>query len=190
VIRGERLRVRFGAVTALSLDRLEIAAGERVAVTGPNGCGKSTLLRVLAGLLAPTSGRITGAPPPGRTVLVHQEPYFFHGSVRRNLAWALRTARRPAAEIEDWLQRAHAVELAERPAQALSVGQRRRLAVARALAAAPDVLLLDEPLAGLDARNRRIILSELELFRGTLVVAMPESNGIRTDRTVSLAAGS
>ncbi|MCZ6650307.1 MAG: ATP-binding cassette domain-containing protein [Acidobacteria bacterium] len=180
------LRVSFGAVTALRLDNLDLREKETVGVVGPNGSGKSTLLRVLAGLLPPTSGTISNLPRPGRVVLVHQEPYFFAGSVRENLAYALRLAGQPASVVETWMQRAQAEHLADRPARTLSVGERRRLAIARALAVAPQLLLVDEPLAALDAVHRDIIKNELADFSGTLVVAASTADGLSYDRIVRL----
>jgi len=180
------LRVRFGDVTVLRLDKLDLRENETVGVVGPNGSGKSTLLRVLAGLLLPTSGNIRNLPRPGQVVLVHQEPYFFTGSVRDNLVYALRLAGLPAAAAETWMQRAQAEHLADRPAGTLSVGERRRLAIARALAVAPQLLLVDEPLAALDAVHRDIIMNELADFTGTLVVAGPTADGLGYDRIVNL----
>jgi len=180
------LCVRFGNVTALRLARLDLAEKETVGVVGPNGSGKSTLLRVLAGLLPATSGTISNLPRPGRVVLVHQEPYFFAGSARENMAYALRLAGRPASEAEGWLQRAQAEHLADRPARTLSVGERRRLAIARALAVAPQLLLVDEPLAALDTVHRDIIKNELADFPGTLLVAAPVVDGLTYDRIVNL----
>jgi len=186
VIRVRDLRVCFGSVTALRLDRMDLREKETVCVVGPNGSGKSTLLRVLAGLLPPTSGIISNLPRPGRVVLVHQEPYFFAGSVRENMIYALRLAGRPAAVAEIWMQRAKAEHLADRPAMTLSVGERRRLAIARALAVAPQLLLVDEPLAALDVRHRDIIRNELADFAGTLLVATPVVDGLDYDRVVRL----
>jgi len=186
MISARNLRVSFGEVTALRLAALDLRAHETVGVIGPNGSGKSTLLRVLAGLLPPSAGTITDLPRPGKVVLVHQEPYFFTGSVRENLAYALRLTAQPAAGVEHWLQRAQAEHLADRPAMALSVGERRRLAVARALAAAPELLLVDEPLAALDAVHREIIKNELAGYSGTLLVAAPVPDGLAFDRVITL----
>ncbi len=186
MIRVRNLRVCFGDVAALRLDNLDLREKETVGVVGANGSGKSTLLRVLAGLLPPTSGTISNLPRPGRVVLVHQEPYFFSGSVRENLTYALRLAGRPVSAAETWMQRAQAEHLAERPARTLSVGERRRLAIARALAVEPQLLLVDEPLAALDAVHRDIIRNELADFDGTLLVAAPADDGMGYDRVVRL----
>ncbi|WP_377324391.1 sulfate/molybdate ABC transporter ATP-binding protein [Pimelobacter simplex] len=145
----------------------EVADGETVALLGPNGAGKSTTLSVLGGLLRPDAGRIvldgeelTGpgtwvAPHARRTALLAQDPLLFpHLSVLENVAFGPRstgTGRRAArAAAEHWLAEVDAAELAgRRPAQ-LSGGQAQRVAVARALAADPRLLLLDEPMAALD----------------------------------------
>ena len=146
------------------MDRLEIAPGDRLGVIGPNGSGKSTLLRVLAGLLEPTAGTVEGLPPPGRVVLVHQRPYLFRGTALANVSFALRAQHRGVREAREWLGRLDATHLAGRPARALSGGERRRVAVARALAARPDVLLLDEPLAALDVPGRQAVAQACAAF--------------------------
>jgi tungstate transport system ATP-binding protein len=180
------LCVRFGAVRALQLQHLEIGTGDRVGVQGPNGCGKSTLLRVLAGLLAPTSGHVEGLPRPGRTVLVHQRPFFFRGTARDNVAYALKLHHRPASEAMEWLERLGAGHLSERWAKALSGGERRRVAIARALATRPEVLLLDESFAALDERGTGAVRSVLEQFDGTLVCAAPELGDEPVERVLKL----
>jgi ABC-type sulfate/molybdate transport systems ATPase subunit len=186
VIRVRGLAVRFNGVEGLRLDTLDIEANERVGIAGPNGSGKTTLLRVLAGLLRPTRGEVAGLPPPGRTVLVHQHPYFFRGTARDNVAFALRLKRRPPAEATAWLDRLGIARLADRTAQVLSAGERRRVAVARALAAAPEVLLLDEPFSALDDEGKDSVLAALESFAGTLVIAAPHLNDGLVDRVVEL----
>lgn len=184
-VRG--LRVSFGDVEALRLETLDVADGERLGVTGPNGCGKSTLLRVLAGLQAPTAGSATGLPPPGRVTLVHQRPYFFRGSARDNVAWALRLHGRPADGADAWLERFGASQLGARPARELSGGESRRVAIARALAVEPEVLLLDEPFAALDDDGHTALREALAAFPGTLVIAGPDIHPADTDRTIALA---
>lgn len=187
MIRVTDLIVQQGEQVLLRLPSLEIADGERVGIQGTNGSGKSTLLRVLAGLLPPTAGRVEGCPPPGRTVLVHQHPYLFHGTARQNVAYALRRAKRPASEALEWLRRFGADEWADRKARELSVGEQRRVALARAFATGPQVLLLDEPLAGLDEAGIEGLTAELAVFSGTLIVAAPELSTLAMTRTVRLS---
>ena len=156
---------RHGARTVLAVESLSLGAGERVAVVGPNGAGKSTLLRILAFVETPAEGSISlgGQAVQSRAALraarrrvtlVEQRPFLFHGSVLDNVAWGLRArgesraaAERAAREALDLLQ-ARALE--GRDSRALSGGEMQRIAVARALAVAPDVLLLDEPVSGAD----------------------------------------
>lgn len=186
MIRARGLTVRFGDVQALSLDVLDVGDGERVGVTGTNGSGKSTLLRVLAGLQVPTSGSVEGCPPPGRTVLVHQRPYFFRGTARDNVAYALRLHHRATDEASAWLEQLGASHLADRAAKKLSGGERRRVAVARALATRPEVLLLDEPFAALDEAGVRQVTAAIEAFDGTLLIAAPELDDGLVERFVTL----
>lgn len=145
----------------------EVAAGETVAILGPNGAGKSTTLDVLGGLLRPDSGRVvldgeelTGdgrwvAPHARRTALLAQDPLLFpHLSVLENVAFGPRSrgeGRAAArASAATWLAEVDATDLADRRPARLSGGQAQRVAVARALAADPRLLLLDEPMAALD----------------------------------------
>ncbi len=185
MIRARGLRVRLDGVEALRLDSIEVRDGERVGVRGPNGSGKSTLLRVLAGLLEPTEGTFEA---PRRTVLVHQQPYFFRGTARENVAYALKLNRRPPREAGEWLERLGAAAFADRPASTLSEGERRRVAVARALAARPEALLLDEPFAGLDAAGLATVTAALRAFEGALVIAAPQLDGAPVDRVLALTA--
>ena len=150
-----------------------VAAGEVLAVLGPNGAGKSTALHVIAGLLRPDHGMVRlgdrlltdtaagiNVPTHDRRVgLLLQDPLLFpHMSVAANVAFGPNTRRartRPArakqkATAMHWLREVDAEALANRKPRQLSGGQAQRVAIARALAAEPDVLLLDEPLAGLD----------------------------------------
>ncbi|WP_101946781.1 sulfate/molybdate ABC transporter ATP-binding protein [Mycobacterium sp. 3519A] len=140
----------------------DVAAGEVLAVLGPNGAGKSTALHVIAGLVRPDRGevrvgqRVLTDTAAGIHVATHdrrvglllQDPLLFpHLSVIRNVAFAPRSSRAAAAH---WLAEVDAAELGDRLPRQLSGGQAQRVALARALAAEPDVLLLDEPLTGLD----------------------------------------
>jgi len=182
VIHLEDIRVRFGEVEALTLESLTISEGERLGIQGRNGCGKTTLLRILAGLLRPTEGRVTGLLPPGRVVLVHQRPYLFHGTALENVVWALKARRRPVGEARPWLERMGALHLERRAARDLSGGERRRVALARAFAAAPEMLLLDEPFAALDPAGAAALVGVLDAFDGTLVIAGPDTAPAHIDR--------
>jgi molybdate transport system ATP-binding protein len=139
-----------------------VAAGEVLALLGPNGAGKSTALHLIAGLVRPDRGevrvgdrvltdtatRVHVATHDRRVGLLLQDPLLFpHLSVTRNVAFAPRSSR---AAARHWLAEVDAAELADRNPRQLSGGQAQRVALARALAAEPDVLLLDEPLTGLD----------------------------------------
>jgi NitT/TauT family transport system ATP-binding protein len=175
---AEDVRVAFPgpgrrAAPTVALDglSLDVGAGEIVALIGPNGCGKSTFLRVVAGLLAPERGAVTidgdaiTAPDP-RIGLVFQEPRLLPWrSVADNVTWPLELAGWPAdrraTRLAELLQLVDLEEAAGlRPVQ-LSGGMRQRAAIARALAFAPEVLLLDEPFSALDALTRERFNLEL-----------------------------
>lgn len=151
---------------------LDVRPGEFVSVLGPSGCGKTTLLRLIDGLLAPDSGTIGiggRAPRPGRHIgFVFQSfrliPW---ANTLRNVAFPLELAGVGRAEREavarDWLERVGLSRFAEAYPAELSGGMKQRVALARAFAGDPDILLLDEPFASLDAQTREIM--QLELLR-------------------------
>src|SRR5215204_482558 len=159
---------RFGDFVALDNVSLEIPDGDLTALLGPSGGGKSTLLRVIAGLETPDDGSVafsgedaTGLPPQRRNVGFVFQHYaaFKHMSVARNVAFGLEIRKRPKAEIErrvkELLELVHLEAFAHRRPSQLSGGQRQRMALARALAVEPRVLLLDEPFGALDAQVRK-----------------------------------
>jgi len=161
---------------------LSLTAGPLTVVLGPNGAGKSLLLRLLHGLIAPAAGRISwaGRAPDRalrlRQALVFQRPVLLRRSVAANLRYALAAhgirGRERQARAEAWLARAGLAELARRPARLLSGGEQQRLALARALACDPEVLLLDEPTASLDPASALAIETLIRAARdaGTKVV--------------------
>ncbi len=173
-IRLEGLTQRYGGQTVVDGVSLEIAAGELFFLLGPSGCGKTTLLRCIAGLARPAAGRVflgeedvTDLPPHRRdTALVFQSYALWpHLTVRDNVAFGLEMRRVTPSERARRVAEALAlVRMSERadarPAQ-LSGGQQQRVALARALVVRPRCLLLDEPLASLDARLREDMRGEI-----------------------------
>ena len=167
-IRVEGLSKRFGDFEALKNVSLDIPDGELTALLGPSGSGKSTLLRIIAGLETPDEGSVwlgeqdvTRVPPQKRGigfVFQHYAP-FKHMTVRDNVAFGLTIRKRPRAEIDrrvkELLHLVQIEQFADRYPAQLSGGQRQRMALARALAVEPEVLLLDEPFGALDARVRK-----------------------------------
>ncbi len=148
----------FGALQALREVTLSIAPGESVALLGANGSGKSTLLRVLHGLLRPTSGTCL-ADPGLRQAMLFQRPFMLRTTAQNNVALALWLRGTPWRESRSRallaLERVGLQPQAGQPARTLSGGQQQRLALARAWALQPEVLLLDEPTASLDPHAKR-----------------------------------
>ncbi len=159
--------MRFGAVQALQGVTLQVRAGESVALIGGNGCGKSTLLRVVHGLVAPTDGQLQ-APPRAAQAMLFQRPWMLRTTVARNIAiglW-LRGARwtDASARAMQALERVQLAPLAGRGARGLSGGQQQRLALARAWAQRPRLLLLDEPTASLDPHAKHEVETLMHEF--------------------------
>jgi sulfate transport system ATP-binding protein len=159
---------RFNGFTALDEVSLAIPEGSLTALLGPSGSGKSTLLRVIAGLEQPDSGQVllndedvTARPARERGIGMVFQHYaaFKHMTVYDNVAFGLTIRRRPRGEIRsrvhELLELVQLEGLAQRYPAQLSGGQRQRMALARALAVEPSVLLLDEPFGALDARVRK-----------------------------------
>ncbi len=158
----------FGDFIALQDIDLSIPTGELTALLGPSGGGKSTLLRIIAGLEGADSGSVqiegldaTRLPAQKRNVGFVFQHYaaFKHMNVARNVAFGLEIRKRPKAEIkrkvDEMLELVHLSQFAHRLPSQLSGGQRQRMALARALAIEPSVLLLDEPFGALDAKVRK-----------------------------------
>jgi len=166
-IQVDGVTKRFGSFTALNDVSLDVPAGSLTALLGPSGSGKSTLLRVIAGLERPDAGTVTissedatGLAPRKRGVGFVFQHYaaFKHMTVRDNIAFGLKIRKRPRAEVrarvDDLLDLVQLQPFADRYPSQLSGGQRQRMALARALAVEPKVLLLDEPFGALDTRVR------------------------------------
>jgi NitT/TauT family transport system ATP-binding protein len=158
----------------LALDNinLRVGAGEFLCIVGPSGCGKSTLLHLIAGLQPATSGRVliddkqvegTGTD----RILIFQELGLFPWlTVGQNVEFGMKMKSIPKAERREktdyYLRLVHLAQFAESYTHQLSGGMRQRVALARALASEPDVLLMDEPFAALDAQTRDLLHDELE----------------------------
>ena len=158
----------FGDFVALENVSLDIPTGQLTALLGPSGGGKSTLLRIIAGLESADSGTVsiegveaTHLPPQKRNVGFVFQHYaaFKHMSVAKNVAYGLEIRKRSKAEtkrrVEELLELVHLSQFSHRLPSQLSGGQRQRMALARALAVEPTVLLLDEPFGALDAKVRK-----------------------------------
>ncbi|GAA1781660.1 sulfate ABC transporter ATP-binding protein [Actinomadura chokoriensis] len=198
----------FGDAPVLRDVSVGIASGSLTALLGPSGGGKSTLLRVIAGLETPDSGRVlisgrdaTSTPPQRRGVGFVFQHYaaFKHLTVFDNVAFGLKIRKRPKAEIRrrvgELLDLVHLDQFAKRYPAQLSGGQRQRMALARALAVDPEVLLLDEPFGALDAQVRKELRAWLrrlhdEVHVTTVFVTHDQEEAIEVaDSIVVLADG-
>ncbi|MCW5770929.1 MAG: ABC transporter ATP-binding protein [Rhodospirillaceae bacterium] len=204
----ERLEKRFGAVHAIRSLDLAVGEGELVSLLGPSGCGKTTTLRCVAGFEFPDSGRIafdgvdiTDRPPERRDIgMVFQNYALFpHMTVRQNLAFGLEMRRidraAASARIERVLAMVQLANMAERYPRQLSGGQQQRVALARALVIEPKLLLLDEPLANLDAALReemRFFIRDLQRRVGITALYVTHDQAeamVMSDRIVVMFDG-
>jgi NitT/TauT family transport system ATP-binding protein len=168
---GKTFRSRGSEVIALDDIRLEVSAGEFLVIVGPSGCGKSTLLDLLGGLAEPTSGRILvdGQPVTGpgldRGVVFQQYALLPWRTAQGNVEFGLEAKHVPrrerAAKAREYLDLVGLGTFRDRYPHELSGGMKQRVAIARSLAFDPDVLLMDEPFAALDAQTRDGLQDEL-----------------------------
>jgi putative spermidine/putrescine transport system ATP-binding protein len=170
-----------GGVAAVADFNLDVARGEFVSFLGPSGCGKTTTLRMIAGFERPTAGTITvdgkditDKPPNQRNVGMVFQSYalFPNMTVKGNIGFGLKVRKRPKSEIDrrvtELLELIHLQDRGERYPWQLSGGQQQRIALARALAIEPQVLLLDEPLSALDAKIRIVLRKEIRAIQRKL----------------------
>jgi NitT/TauT family transport system ATP-binding protein len=166
------IQARDAAVEILRDVSLEIAAGELVCLLGPSGSGKSTVLNLVAGFARPSSGTVTHggrkvlAPGPDRTMVFQDAALFPWLTLRHNVEFPLKLRgvdpSSRASRSEELLRLVHLWRFRDRNPHELSGGMRQRGAIARALASDPEVLLMDEPFAALDAQTREILQGEVE----------------------------
>lgn len=188
-VRLENVCLRRGGQALLDAVTLDLEPSGLTVVMGPNGAGKSLLLRVLAGLVQPDSGHVRwrGSAPTRnralRVALVFQSPVMLRRTTRDNLIFALSAANVPRAlrpaKARALLEQADLLALADRPARRLSGGEQQRLALVRALATQPELLLLDEPTANLDPSATEAVehLARTIYQQGTKVVMVTHDLG-------------
>jgi len=203
VVQLQDVRVQLGPVCALQGVSLRILPGERVALVGPNGSGKSTLLRTLHGLLVPATGLVL-RDAAQRQAMLFQRPHLLRASALSNVALGIWLDRSLGLNWSE--SRARAVQAlarvglqaqAAQGARQLSGGQQQRLALARAWARQPDVLLLDEPTASLDPHAKREVedlITEFAAGQGTPLTLVWASHNLGqvkriATRVICLEAG-
>lgn len=185
----ENLLVTKDGVPICAVPELRIAEGEKVAVTGLNGSGKTTLLRVIGGLESDYSGTVT--MQARSRVYVHQAPYLFRGTVASNVEYGLANQRKPKSErqasVAIWLDRFEIAHLAHTNTRVLSGGERRRVALARAFAMEPQLLLLDEPFADLDSSGMDTVRQTIQsVTRSTILITSPVASDFLPIRSYEL----
>jgi tungstate transport system ATP-binding protein len=161
----EDVSLQAGATMILDRLSLTIAPGAPTLIVGPNGAGKTSLLRLCMGLATPSAGRISWGgrtdSKPVRRAILFQRPVMLRRTVAANVGYALAQVGAPRSQrmprVAALLDRVGLADLARRPARRLSGGEQQRLALARALARDPEILLLDEPTANLDPAATRSV---------------------------------
>jgi iron(III) transport system ATP-binding protein len=182
-LRLEAIHKAFGSFVALKSIDLEVHDGELVCFLGPSGCGKTTLLRIVAGLETQSSGRViqngrdvSGSPPAARDYGIVFQSYalFPNLTIRDNVAYGLVNRRKGRGEIDarvkELLTLVGLPDAGPKYPSQMSGGQQQRVALARALATAPSLLLLDEPLSALDAKERERLRGEIRALQRRLRV--------------------
>lgn len=181
----------------LSIDSLDLQKGEIISLRGMNGSGKTTLLKLLCGLLTPSEGTVV-AGETGRIILDHQEPYIFQGTVQQNMLFPLKFRSAESHErnekIAEALRFVGLSGFEKRKARQLSGGEKKRLAIARALMTDPGVLLLDEPDANVDSATSRALEDLFLLLRDRGISLMISTHNSSmayriSDRIIDMDAG-
>jgi tungstate transport system ATP-binding protein len=208
--RLNTIRKCFGSNVVLDIDRLTIVESRLYTLIGANGAGKSTLLNILAFLSPPTAGEIFYAgkrvdwnhgsveEPRRKVTLLHQSPYLFEGTVHSNVAFGLKARGIPGEERRRTVEKALDIVglqgFGDRKSRELSGGETQRVAMARALALKPEVLLLDEPLANIDRETTGLLETVIASLpgQGTTVVMTthnPDHPGRLNGESIFLEGG-
>ncbi|MCS6123890.1 ABC transporter ATP-binding protein [Shewanella baltica] len=174
------LEMSFGARLLFKADALALCQGDVIYLQGDNGTGKSTLMKILAGLMAPTKGKIETVgfaqnawwrrnPLLGKAVYLHQHPYLFDGTVEYNLTYGLNfsseTKAKAKQRITQAIEMAQLGSLLHARASNLSGGERQRLAIARAWILQPKLLMLDEPTSNMDKDSQELVLKMIQQLK-------------------------
>lgn len=198
-LRADGVSKAFDGTTVLDAVDLDVAASEIVALTGPSGSGKSTLLRILAGLEVADAGRVwlddrdvTAVPTHRRGIgmVFQDEQLFEHLDVAGNIAYGLKLAKLPAEQrrrrVAELLDLVGLAGFERRQVTDLSGGEAKRVALARSLAPAPRVLLLDEPLAALDRDLHDRLAGDLAaILRAERITAVLVTHDLDEARTIA-----
>ena len=169
MIKLENITLRYGEKLILDRFSLELPGRGFTALSGPSGCGKTTLLRVLAGLAAPECGTVSGIDPARTAFLFQEDRLLPWRTVRQHIADVLPRARR--GEVGKWLAFAEMEGEGDACPAGLSGGMARRLALARCAALGGELLLLDEPFAGVDPARTARMLERLRALDAPVVLA-------------------
>lgn len=179
------ITVRYGDKLVLDRFSLDIPAQGLTALSGPSGCGKTTLLRVIAGLTAPEGGAVSGADPAKTAFLFQEDRLLPWRTARQHITDVLPRKRR--GEAAGWLAFAGLEGEGDAYPAALSGGMARRLALARCAALGGELLLLDEPFAGVDPERTALLLGRLRGLGAPIVLATHQPQALSAcDRIISL----
>jgi len=194
----KNISIKYGGVTVIENFSLKVNAGEMIFITGANGAGKSTLIRAIAGLLPLSSGTLTRTEKISYVPQVEEADRDFPACVREIVLTGTQRkgklfySRDDVKRAEKYMNELHIEDLAKRELKTLSGGQLRRVFIARALCGEPELLLLDEPCAGLDIESHKILFGVLEknLADGCAVIMVTHDDsdldGIKNSRVIKI----
>ena len=197
----ENAVIKYGDVTVIKDVSLKANSGEMIFITGSNGSGKSTLIRTIAGLLPLSSGKLTRSEKMSYVPQVEEADRDFPASVREIVLTGTQRknklfySREDFKSAEKFMNELKIKDLENRELKTLSGGQLRRVFLARALCGSPELLLLDEPCAGLDIESHKILFGVLEkiISKGCAVIMVTHDDsdleGIKNSRVVKISEG-